>query len=321
MPCWEFLIAFGGGLVQSVGVDLFDAGWAQKCADVGVALDFTFPAPSSPSPSPLSTASCSPSSSPSTTASDSTPSQPPSGDASDSTPTESSSPTPRMETIPPPEEGSAQGKAKRQLGRNLYDPVYAEDFSKLSEEGGRCACGACKPRKVQRRLYHGVDTPTYTGEAPYPGELADASVSASNAEVSEPSERSGGAKEDGGVDREARGDKEDGGEGFSRAYVHHLLHTHEMSAHTLLVMHNLGVVERFFLGVRSVLSTPPASTESSAFDEEVQRFLHTYDETWTILKQAQEQWGEVDRARGKGRLAREREREVTKEAGEVGVDP
>ncbi|KAJ3528179.1 hypothetical protein NMY22_g9520 [Coprinellus aureogranulatus] len=253
-------------LIQTVGVDMFDAGWAQKCADVGVALDFTFPAPP-PSPSPSSPPSTTPSLSPAS---------------------------------PPvlPEDGN---KGKRQLGRNLYDAIYAEDFSKLSEEGGRCGCGACRPRRVERRLYHGVDTPEWSGEGPYPAESPRA------ADVVESGIETG---------------KEEPSGGFTRAYVHHLLHTHEMSAHTLLVMHNLSVVERFFHGIRSVLSSSSSSSSSlssSTFEQEVKKFVETYDEEWAVRKEAENQWGEVDRARGKGRLARERE--VTKDAGEVGVDP
>ena len=40
---------------------------------------------------------------------------------------------------------------------------------------------------------------------------------------------------------------------FSRAYLHHLLHTHEMSAHTFLAAHNLAVLDAFFAGIRSTL--------------------------------------------------------------------
>jgi len=61
-------------------------------------------------------------------------------------------------------------------------------------------------------------------------------------------------------------------EPYTRAYVHHLLHTHEMSAHTLLALHNLAVLDTFFAGVRRVLSEQP-----ERFSEEITRFGKTYD--------------------------------------------
>ncbi|KAG2021374.1 hypothetical protein CC2G_006619 [Coprinopsis cinerea AmutBmut pab1-1] len=42
----------------------------------------------------------------------------------------------------------------------------------------------------------------------------------------------------------------------TRAYIHHLLHTHEMSAHALLVSHNLAVVEAFLRGIRGGFVEP-----------------------------------------------------------------
>lgn len=33
-------------LIRDIGVDVFDAGWVVKAADIGVALDFIFPVPS-----------------------------------------------------------------------------------------------------------------------------------------------------------------------------------------------------------------------------------------------------------------------------------
>lgn len=33
-------------LIRDIGVDVFDAGWAVKAADIGIALDFIFPVPS-----------------------------------------------------------------------------------------------------------------------------------------------------------------------------------------------------------------------------------------------------------------------------------
>ncbi|CAK5265358.1 unnamed protein product [Mycena citricolor] len=44
-------------------------------------------------------------------------------------------------------------------------------------------------------------------------------------------------------------------ESYSRAYIHHLLHTHEMSAHTYLTMHNIAVLEAFLAGIRDLIQS------------------------------------------------------------------
>ncbi|EGO03316.1 hypothetical protein SERLA73DRAFT_174759, partial [Serpula lacrymans var. lacrymans S7.3] len=104
---------------------------------------------------------------------------------------------------------------------------------------------------------------------------------------------------------------------YTRAYLHHLLHTHEMSAHTLLAAHNLTVLDAFFRGVRKVIGkdsggdiTGSVSADTGAvFAQEVERFEKTYDESTSLLDEAREDWRDVDLARGRGRLAREREKE------------
>ena len=90
---------------------------------------------------------------------------------------------------------------------------------------------------------------------------------------------------------------------YTRAYVHHLLHTHEMAAHTFLALHNLAVLDTFFAGVRRVLSEQP-----EVFSQEITRFERMYDEKLGVLAEARKTWTEVSLARGKGRLAREREK-------------
>jgi queuine tRNA-ribosyltransferase len=107
-----------------------------------------------------------------------------------------------------------------------------------------------------------------------------------------------------------------------------------MSAHTLLVMHNLGVVKRFFASIRAFLAsassptpdpTSPSSSDADVqrkgFTEEIVRFAETYDETFAVMHDARKEWKAVDMARGKGRLAREKEREDAARAHEAGVDP
>ncbi|KAF8995186.1 tRNA-guanine(15) transglycosylase-like protein [Cyathus striatus] len=196
-------------LINEVGIDLFDAHWAQEAASNGVALDFTFPAPSLP---PIDTS----------------------------------------------------GK-KNHLGHNLYSTFYRQDFSSLSTSAPACPCAACAPQR-RTRIFHGVDKPSDTGE---------------QAPVAESKP------------------------GFTRAYIHHLLHTHEMSAHSLLAMHNLTVLDAFFAGVREVL----AKGDTEAWKNQIKHFEETYDETFAVLREAGDSWKEVDLARGKGRLAREKEKE------------
>ena len=42
---------------------------------------------------------------------------------------------------------------------------------------------------------------------------------------------------------------------FTRAYIHHLLHAHEMSAHALLAMHNIQVLSAFLSGILHVMDS------------------------------------------------------------------
>ncbi|KAJ3496394.1 hypothetical protein NLJ89_g10491 [Agrocybe chaxingu] len=208
--------------ISDVGVDLFDAHWAQRAADVGVALDFEFPI--------------------------------------------------RQNVI--------EGDKKKDVGNNLYDERYALDFgtfascfrgtlpsSSSADQDTRpiCPCAACSPIAPSAKIYHGADTPSFSLEP---------STSDSEIAYRPP---------------------------YTRAYVHHLLHTHEMSAHALLVMHNLEVLDAFFAGIRAVLADNPEK-----WDKEVERFERTYDGSMLVCVQARVRWREVDLARGKGRLAREK---------------
>ncbi|KAF8162653.1 tRNA-guanine(15) transglycosylase-like protein, partial [Crassisporium funariophilum] len=201
-------------LISTVGVDLFDAHWAQRAADIGVALDFEFPV--------------------------------------------------------------LEANGTRDIGHNLYDARYALDFNPFSSsfrgalskgvDVPICPCAACSPIAPPTRLYHGVDTPDVAGDT-----------------AKDPSA---------GVEYHPA---------FTRAYLHHLLHTHEMSAHSLLVMHNLEVLSSFFAGIRSVLESAP-----DKWQEEVKRFLEIYDESMSVFDAAKVSWKEVEMARGKGRMAREK---------------
>jgi Queuine tRNA-ribosyltransferase len=200
-------------LIRDVGIDLFDAHWAQRAADVGVALDFVFP-------------------------------------------------TPRHVVAP--------DAAPREIGHNLYDKRYSHDFSPFADalrscsaqQGDTrppCPCMACAPSRPSNPLKHSSVDEALPVHTPVP---------------------------------------------YTRAYVHHLLHTHEMSAHTLLTLHNLAVLDTFFAGVRRVLSEQP-----QAFSDEITRFEQIYDGKLGVLAEARKVWTEVSLARGKGRLAREREKQ------------
>jgi len=204
-------------LIRDVGIDLFDAHWAQRAADVGVGLDFVFPAPS------LTT----------------------------------------TDVLP------ADAAAPREIGHNLYDKRYSHDLSPFADtlrscsaekddKRPSCPCMACAPSRPSEPLkFSRLDEapPLHT---PVP---------------------------------------------YTRAYVHHLLHTHEMAAHTLLALHNLAVLDTFFAGVRRVLSEQP-----EVFSQEITRFEQMYDEKLGVLAEARKAWTEVSLARGKGRLARDREK-------------
>ena len=200
-------------LIRDIGIDLFDAHWAQRAADLGVALDFAFPAPTAvPGASP-----------------------------------------------------------RREIGHNFYDKRYSHDFSPFAdalrscaaEEGDKrpsCTCMACAPSRPSGeplKLSRVDEAPPIHAPVPY-----------------------------------------------TRAYVHHLLHTHEMSAHTLIALHNLAVLDAFFAGVRRVLSEQPET-----FSQEITRFEQIYDGKLGVLAEARKDWNEVTLARGKGRMAREREKQ------------
>ena len=217
-------------LIRDVGIDLFDARWAQEAADLGVALDFRFPVPEST----IIEASCRP---------------------------------PRL---------AANGQLS--IGHDLFHTEYAHDHSRLasafldaasaqhdisSAALPICYCAACSPKSPATHISHSA-VDALTG-------LAEMSQ-----EIMPP---------------------------FTRSYIHHLLHTHEMSSHSLLMMHNLSVMDAFFAGVRTVLSDPNGA---NIFAVEVERFQTTYDETLAVLKDAHTTWSKVERERGKGRLAREK---------------
>ncbi|KAI6045338.1 hypothetical protein EDC04DRAFT_3054699 [Pisolithus marmoratus] len=203
--------------------------------------------------------------------------------------------------LPPDHGPSGEGK-KRDVGHNLYDQVYARQYGRLSDclAGAAeslsqslaqlpiCPCVACSPRSPTSHILHSkADIQSYVEtdrnrEAVY-------------------------------------------GPPRSRGYLHHLLHTHEMSAHTMLVAHNLAVLDTFLSGVRDILvdvdgndiGRGEGEDRITRFAVEVNRFESAYDDTMEVFRVARECWHEVDLARGKGRLGREKEKEGLIEAGGV----
>lgn len=241
-------------LVRDVGVDVFDAAWAQEAAAVGIALDFVFPVP-------LSSA------------------------------------------IPAGDLGVVTPEANRDLGHNLYDEKYANDFSPLADsflaginsiastsnsKASRsvCPCAACSPLAPSIHISH-----SSLDAFSFPPPSTSATSLIPTPEYLPP---------------------------FTRAYIHHLLHTHEMSAHALLAMHNLSILDAFFAGVRSVIT----SEDTTRFGEEVDRFMQQYDEGMGVFEMAKGRWKDVDIARGKGRMAREKAKDgLVLEATPVGMIP
>jgi len=211
-------------------------------------------------------------------------------------------PVPSSQTGPPPTRTRDNGKTD--IGHNLYDGKYATDFNRLSTlfldgrsessspnstnvvatERRWCPCTACSPMSPRTQLKHS-QADERVPDPSLPLEYQPAHI---------------------------------------RAYVHHLLHTHEMSAHALLTMHNLSVVDRFFADIRDVLGRDGVDK----FAEEVQRFRDWYDDDEVVSdvtegsgevdnvdiiggimgREAKNDWASVDKARGKGRLAREKEK-------------
>lgn len=83
-----------------------------------------------------------------------------------------------------------------------------------------------------------------------------------------------------------------------------------MSAHTLLVAHNVAVLDALLTGVRTILSGHADQNEAAAvFSREVTRFEEVYDGAMSVFHAARDNWKEVKYARGKGRLAREAQKD------------
>ncbi|MBW0526092.1 hypothetical protein O181_065807 [Austropuccinia psidii MF-1] len=89
---------------------------------------------------------------------------------------------------------------------------------------------------------------------------------------------------------------------ITRAYIHHLLHTHELSAHVYLSIHNHNAMSSFTKQIRSLLSQ-----DSYAFYKAVERFYATYEsippgfQRYQVHESAKQMSKSVEAKRGKGR--------------------
>ncbi|KAG7095518.1 hypothetical protein E1B28_006256 [Marasmius oreades] len=126
--------------------------------------------------------------------------------------------------------------SKRDIGHNLYDVRYRMDCTRLlnSNSSVTCPCFTCAPSSCSSEdvIRHSrVDDPP----------LYDLK--------SPPRSRTP----------------------HTRAYIHHLLHTHEMSSYALLVGHNLAIISTFLQGVRNSLEL-----SGGQFNAEVDKFFEYY---------------------------------------------
>ncbi|THH23281.1 hypothetical protein EUX98_g7901 [Antrodiella citrinella] len=248
LPTGKLRVTYGSSspheilnFIRDVGVDLFDVHWAQHAAEIGVALDFRFPAPN-PSEVLWAQHPC---------------------------------PKPRSRT-----------SHTIDVGHNLFSHDYAHDHSRLASsfldgschsqlsattnvDAPWCPCGACTPVPFTTSLTHDRLTQP-------PGKPTSTLPP------------------------------------YTRSYIHHLLHTHEMSSHTLLAMHNFFIMDAFFSGIRDVLHR--SQTEAGLFEREVERFVATYEDPRRLFTETEKDWAKVESERGKGRLAREKAAQEESEA-------
>ncbi|KAF8513733.1 tRNA-guanine(15) transglycosylase-like protein [Hysterangium stoloniferum] len=171
---------------------------------------------------------------------------------------------------------------QKQLGINIFDGRFATDFGRLAEH-------------LMDRLEYSKHNSDLSEEDALGHATFCTCAACSPTWANDPLIHSS-------VDERTVPSEEEPAPPYTRAYIHHLLHTHEMSAHSLLAMHNITVMNAFMRGIRSILQYEP-----DRFSDEVARFQETYDGTLKALDDAKLCWAEVNLARGKGRIARERE--------------
>lgn len=81
----------------------------------------------------------------------------------------------------------------------------------------------------------------------------------------------------------------------TKAYLHHLLQTHEMTSHVLLAMHNICIMDLFAHSIREAI-------KNGTFEEAREAFKNTYSRRVSAWSEASAEWSRVNKERGKGRL-------------------
>lgn len=81
----------------------------------------------------------------------------------------------------------------------------------------------------------------------------------------------------------------------TKAYLHHLLQTHEMTSHVLLAMHNTCIMDLFAYSIRE-------NIKNGTFPQAREIFEKTYTRRLSAWSEATAEWSRVNRERGKGRL-------------------
>lgn len=102
----------------------------------------------------------------------------------------------------------------------------------------------------------------------------------------------------------------------TRGYVHHLLKSHEMTAHVILALHNAIVMDAFFASIRRLLDAG-----GEAFAREVAKFFEVYEEgtpfsggEYECVRSAEKELEVVQGVRGKRSVKAKAEAEAVAEA-------
>ncbi|CED84657.1 trna-guanine transglycosylase [Phaffia rhodozyma] len=102
---------------------------------------------------------------------------------------------------------------------------------------------------------------------------------------------------------------------FTKAYIHHLLLTHEMLSNLLIATHNNAHLDAFFSSIRHLLSGPDGPARFAA---EKARFFSHYAQTTEELEQGWQGRAGVKFVRGKGSMGKDRDLQKAKKDIEQG---
>jgi queuine/archaeosine tRNA-ribosyltransferase len=98
-----------------------------------------------------------------------------------------------------------------------------------------------------------------------------------------------------------------------RGYIHHLLWTHEISAHVILALHNVRVIVALLERASRLLASSP-----DAFDAAADAFAAAYSDDSQLVEQASAHLAQVKDNRGKGRDKRRAAEEAAATLAEAG---